>query len=483
MASGDTARLYHLLTSYASEREWTVPVEDPRVLQDFVAGDVTRRPAQCKAYPAGLPAVALPREWPPVAVPATAVLAGRPDAPAAAIDLPGLARLLHLSAGVVRVSQRPYGLHLFRAAGSAGARYPHELYVSARGVDGLEDGVYWYDPLGHALLRVGPAAGGEATSLVVTGVPWRTGWRYAERGLRHIYWDSGTMLSQTLALAESAGLGPRLWTRFPDAGVSRLVGADGVHEFPVAVVGLGTGEPAIAPGGDAAAGAVDAAPFEFPLVTDTRRAGDGHHLGEPWPQGAALDGEPPASADLDAVILRRGSTRLLDPAATIARDVFEWSLAAALRGSRVPHFIAVHAVDGLEPGMYQWPDLARPRRAGGLREELFRVCLDQELGRDASFVAIGAVDAGEFDDRGYLEAQLDSGMVEGRLHLAAFALGLGATGMTFLDSEIPALLGEPLAGLLFTCVGVPTYRNRAGGAPGAPNEILPPNMIRPTPRS
>jgi hypothetical protein len=45
--------------------------------------------------------------------------------------------------------------------------------------------------------------------------------------------------------------------------------------------------------------------------------------------------------------------------------------------------------------------------------------------------------------------------------------------MTFLDSEIPALLGEPLAGLLLTCVGVPTYRHRPGGPPGSPVRMRP----------
>ena len=69
------------------------------------------------------------------------------------------------------------------------------------------------------LVQVGPPAGGEATTLIVTGVPWRTGWKYAERGFRHVYWDAGTMLAQTLALADSAGFQPRLWTRFADAEV------------------------------------------------------------------------------------------------------------------------------------------------------------------------------------------------------------------------------------------------------------------------
>ena len=45
--------------------------------------------------------------------------------------------------------------------------------------------------------------------------------------------------------------------------------------------------------------------------------------------------------------------------------------------------------------------------------------------------------------------------------------------MTFLDSEIPALLGLPLAGLLFTCLGRPSYRHRSGGLPGTPVKMRP----------
>jgi nitroreductase len=471
------ARLYHRLTSYERGREWTTPLDDPRIVGDFVPNDFARWPAPCKVYPDGLPVTELPRNWPAIATPATAVLAGR-SADASPLDLPALARLLFLSAGVVRVAERKdRPTLLFRAAGSAGGRFPLELYVSARSLDGLADGVHWYDPVGHALRRIGPPAAGEATSLIATGVPWRTGWRYAERGFRHIYWDAGTMLAQALALAESAGLHPRLWTRFDDAGVTRLVGADGVHEFPVALVALGEGEPAAQPSADAAQGAVDRAPLEFPLVTATQHAGDQDHLGEPWPTPPPLDAEPPASKPVDDVIRQRGSTRLMDPEVTVAEDVFDFSLAACLRGTRVPHFVAVHAVEERDPGLYRWPDLENPLRRGNLREELYRACYDQGLGADAAFVVMAAIDLDDLDDRGYREAQLDAGIVEGRLHLAAYALGIGASGMTFLDSEIEALLGEPLAALLFTCVGVPAYRNKSGGRPGEPASV-----VVPTPR-
>jgi hypothetical protein len=112
-------------------------------------------------------------------------------------------------------------------------------------------------------------------------------------------------------------------------------------------------------------------------------------------------------------------------------------------------------------------------RSGDLRAELFRVCGQQELGCDAAFVVIAATDAERIGDRGYRAAQLEAGFVDGRLHLAATALRLAATGLTFLDSEIPTLLREPLAGLLLTGVGTSAYRHRPGGPPGSPTTMRP----------
>jgi len=461
----------HRLTSYEPGREWDQPIDDPRVLQDLSTNDVERLPWFYKRYEGSLPRIELPRELPATTAPAVAVLAGIADVAPAELELAQLSRLLHLSYGVVRMVERPYATWLFRAAGSAGARSPLELYVAAPEGSALPAGVHWYHPEDHALVLVGPAPRGDAPAIVVTGVPWRTGWRYRERGYRHTYWDAGTMLSQLLAAAGSAGLTASLYSRFPDRAVSQLVGADGVDEWPVAVVSLGEGDPALEAGGPAATGAVDADPVEFPLATEAQRAGDLDVLGEPWFPGDPVDVQEKGTAPVERVVLARSSQRRMDAGSSLSRRVAVSILDAALRGVTLPHFVVVNAVDGTEPGVHRWPDLCAPVRAGELRKELYRICLDQGLPRDAAFVVIGTADVGELDEREYREAQLAAGLVEGRLHLAAYALGAGASGMTFLDSEIADFLGEPLDALLFTCVGVPEYRPKAGGLPGAPVEF------------
>jgi hypothetical protein len=465
------AGLLHRLTSYHPGREWDAPDDDPRLRHDLVPNDPRTLPPPVKRYAADLPAMALPRDLPRPGLSATAVLAGAtgPDRP---LDAAHLGRVLFLGAGVVRTAERAGRPVLFRAAGSAGARFPLELYASTRGVAGVPDGVHWYDPVGHALVSVGPPAGGDATTLVVTGVPWRTGWRYAERGWRHLYWDAGTLLAHLTAAAASAGLCPRLRTLFPDASVRDLVGADGVHEYPLALLSFGDASPAVGASGPANRGTLPA--VEFPLCTQAQRAGERDALGAPWPSPPVL-ADVPDSPPLDEVVRRRGSQRRMDRTATVPRRLLEWPPRAALGGVDVAHWVVAHGVDGTPPGVYRWPDLDQPRRGGALRDELGRICLDQSLAADAAYVVIAATRAAGLDDRTYRDAQLAAGLVEGRLHLAAYALGATASGMTFLDSEVPALLGEPddLVTLLFTCVGVGGYASRPGGGPGAPVAVRP----------
>jgi hypothetical protein len=266
-----------------------------------------------------------------------------------------------------------------------------------------------------------------------------------------------------------------LFTGFPDGAVSELVGADGIDEFPVAVIGLGDAEPALHAQSAATPGGFEDDAIEFPLVTAAQHSGDLDQLGDEIPRGAPVTAAP-ASATLDEIILRRGSTRLLDPQRSLPRATATACMQAAMRGIDVPHWLVVHAVDDVAPGLYRWPDLDNPVRTGNLREQAYEVALEQRLAGDAAFVAISAIDLAGVDDRHYREVQLLSGIVEGRLHLMAYALDAGASGMTFQDADIAEFLGVDVACLLWTCVGVPEYASRPGGLPGAPVTI---RMVNP----
>lgn len=58
------AGLLHRLTSYVPDREWDVPVDDPRVRHDLVPNDPDTLPPPVKTYPNDLEVLILPQELP-----------------------------------------------------------------------------------------------------------------------------------------------------------------------------------------------------------------------------------------------------------------------------------------------------------------------------------------------------------------------------------------------------------------------------------
>lgn len=477
MNGPEAAVAFHLLTRHGS------PVDRSRLV-DFRPLDPSNRPAPFKRY-RGLETRSLPRDI-------------RPGEPGT-VDEAELGRLLFLAAGVSRVSDSPVFEErtYFRTTMSAGNLHPVELYVVCGAVGDVPAGVHHYDPLGHALtqLRTGEFDG---LAVILTGIPWRTAWKYGERGYRHLYWDSGGITANLLAVTEADGLPARVFAGFDDDQLARLVGVDGATELPLAVVTIGA---------DAAPDwsvdtplsleteAISPSPIDFPIIEATQRAGLVDDVDE-WRAVAANLGEPsrserpegPASEAIgEDVILRRGSTRIMrhDPA---PRELLEWGMATATRPvpadfvaegrTLLQHFLSVHGIEGVEPGAYRW----RPERGelevvhlGDYRAEAELLCLRQPLGGDSAFTAFHCADLesvlGALGTRGYRVAQFEAGIAAGRLSLAAFALGFGATGLTFFDEAVSKFFGTTASCMLVTSVGVPAYRNTPGGPPGAAAEL------------
>jgi SagB-type dehydrogenase family enzyme len=103
----------------------------------------------------------------------------------------------------------------------------------------------------------------------------------------------------------------------------------------------------------------------------------------------------------------------------------------------------VNSVNGLESGAYAYHRETKGLeliRAGRFRPEAGQLALNQDLGADASvnvYFMTSLRDVLErFGNRGYRAAQLEAAIMAGRMYLAAYALGLGATGLTFFDDDV-----------------------------------------------
>ncbi len=146
------------------------------------------------------------------------------------------------------------GDRTLRAAPSAGATYPFEVYVFANRVEGLEPGIYHYLPHGHELEIVRKGRFGEALSeaclgqgmpaeaactLVFCAVPERTTRVYGDRGLMYMYMEAGHISENVYLQCASLGLGVVAVGAFEESEVNALIGLDGREETTVYINCMG----------------------------------------------------------------------------------------------------------------------------------------------------------------------------------------------------------------------------------------------------
>ena len=141
-------------------------------------------------------------------------------------------------------------------------------------------------------------------------------------------------------------------------------------------------------------------------------------------------------------------------------------------------YVIVNAVEGVPSGAYDYRRDAQQLellRLGDFRNTAGFLCLDQALARDASAVLFYLADLPRirhaFGERGDRLAELEAGLRAGRAYLAAYAVGRGATGLTFYDDEVSRFFSPHADGrapLLGVAVGVPARRHVPGESRNRP---------------
>jgi SagB-type dehydrogenase family enzyme len=462
--------------------------------------DWANQPRPFKIYPS-IERVPLPRDVPQTGVAALEAISERvlsdsgdavPDL--AVPDLQDLARILFFSAGITKQRKYAGGEIYFRAAACTGALYEIELYVITGELKGLDAGVYHFNPadMSLGLLRRGDFRGNLAratamelavlsapTTIVCTGTYWRNAWKYQARTYRHFGWDNGTLLANMLAVTAASGLPAEIVLGFVDDEVNGLLDLDTRQEVSFCLVPIGRTPSGSLPGPtdtptlDLETVPVSQREVEYPIMLEMHRASSLASAEEvaQWRarrKQAAVSSSAAAGEEIrlrplrheeqpkdtiEQVILRRGSTRTFDPAATMTIAQLSTILDCATRGLRADFlepgtqlndvYLIAHAVEGLAAGAYFFrreSGTLEPLKRGNFRVEAYRLGLEQHLPADACVDVFFLADLNHileaYGNRGYRCVQLEAGAIGGKMYLATYALRLGASGLTFFDDEV-----------------------------------------------
>ncbi|HKU28323.1 MAG TPA: SagB family peptide dehydrogenase [Candidatus Sulfotelmatobacter sp.] len=459
--------------------------------------DWKNKPLLFKIYPT-LEVTRLPRDFRETGVPALSAIAsaGISSQKQAVPDLETLAQVLYFSAGVTRSKKYEQGEIFFRAAACTGALYEIELYVVCKELKSstgpaLPAGLYHFGAAEFGLrqLRSGdfrqavvqatasePAVTHAPVIIICAAVYWRNAWKYRSRTYRHFGWDNGTILANLLAITSALNLPAQIVAGFVDAHLNRLLGLDPNREVAFSVIPVGR-EEVTAPT------AQEIPVFDLPTVSYSpeevdypamRKMHDASSLDSeaevlPWRGKTPSEvlPEPTVSArrlqllddsrvpqdTIEQVIARRGSTRqfardpITQPQLSLILDRASRGIPADFLepfGSHLNQlYLIVNSVVGLDAGayVYHWEKRSLELlKQGDFRQKAGYLGLEQQLPADAAvdvfFVADLKKIAERYGNRGYRAVQLEAGIIGGKLYLAAYAQGLGATGLTFYDDDV-----------------------------------------------
>jgi SagB-type dehydrogenase family enzyme len=503
-----TAVVYHELTKYSEQELMQNPRQidwstKPPVYKDLVSD----RKVDLARF---LPFARNP--FTGAAIKATPVKAGDP------IGLPQISRLLYFTYGITAVMKSPQEAHALRAAPSAGALYPAEIYVATRGIDGIVDGVHDYQVRDHSLITLWDgdfwsefqrcSYGHEAIErtnvlVIFSAVFFRSSWRYEERAYRRILLDTGHALGNLECYAPHEYLLVYPISGFCDAALNSLLFLDPQDEGVLMVCavtrdedleGVSVRKSSVYPSG------VVGTPVRTPRDGLLQRLHEASSIPgtEVFAEGKVPDDGPLEALhrDLPAITLERAAFDPPVPETILIRrstrafsgdalkkqqlaNILAYSYEVAVPDSNasdkglprvfdpslIETYVIVQAIESIDPGIYYYAPRSRALRCvrkGQFRDQSHHFCLGQELGLSASAVVVHVSDLPraleKYGERAYRYLHLDAGHLGQRMNLSAIALGAGASGIGgFFDDEVNALLGIDRERIVVyvTCLGKP----------------------------
>ena len=419
-----------------------------------------------------------------------------PQDPPPVFDLALLSKIFFLTCTFTAQSRHGGDLNYYRSTASAGALYPNEIYLTACDIQGLEEGLYHYSlknrglsplrkgnlssPVRDAVRNPGPKS--VIASFWITGIFFRSAWKYRARAFRYALLDAGHVLQNLIFALKGFRFAFDVSYDFDDEKTAHLIGIDGRREACLAAVHIWGNQPAKRKSSAQLerlaedyieTSRVSAQEVVYPEIEEAYLSG----------KKASKPVEPvstrPKTFGLNPTVwsrlnLGRPVEKELSYGQTLLqrrsrRNFIRKSISDA-RFDRLLDFVSkasvqdrpkgleqaaslstgllLQDIDGLKSGIYLLdtsPKEIGLVSAGCYSDEMASACLGQEWLRNAAIQFVFLSDIEWLDNtlgpRGYRYAMLDAGRIGQAIYLGATALGLGCCGVgAFYDQEARQVL-------------------------------------------
>ncbi|MDQ4072926.1 MAG: SagB/ThcOx family dehydrogenase [Thermoproteota archaeon] len=364
-------------------------------------------------------------------------------------------------------------------------------------------------------------------AIVFTSYAWRNAWKYQSRSYRHWFWDAGVIAANLLAIATSLNLESTLAMGFMDDELNRLLALENEKEASVSIAAIDVGKGGHSNGNKPENypehfGKTKHIPELAKIKTCPMSRKEIHYpeiwkaynssklldpfevqhwikagLSETFEYVGSIDNadinkdihEQQVSqsqlhdplAGIGEVILKRGSTRRFSRS-PISFEILSSIIYNSTRGipldfkkdtdTLIDVYLIANDVSGLEKGSYFFnrrQNVFNRLQGNGSRNVSGYLCLGQSLFSDASVVIFLMTDLNKvlkfLGNRGYRASQFEAGVIAGKIYLAAYSNGIGASGSTFYDDAVQEFFSphaKDKETMIAIGIGVPSYKSKAG---------------------
>lgn len=437
------------------------------------------------------------------------------------IDLKILSQILFFSAGITRKVNFNNNVYYMRAASATGALYPIEIYLICQKIQNLDAGVYHFCPADFTLtqLRKGDfrsmlfiATGNNnkviqaPITLIFTSIAWRNSWKYQTRSYRHWFWDAGVILANFLALCNNNLLSSQIILGYHDEFVNRLLGLQNQKEAAIALATIESyykyNDSKQFNYNQLSTLKCETKPiskYEETIYPDIWKIHESSYLNSlieitnwtsmknkgNWNSCNKKKYDDVVNIiskyNIGDLILQRGSTRRFSKKPITITQLQNILYLASINipfdfitdeQSLIDIYFIANSVNNLQSGKYYYNKLENKieeLEKGDSRAVSGHLCLDQKLFSDASVVFFLLTNMDTIlkylGNRGYRAVQLEGGICAGKIYLAAYSQGLGASGSTFYDDEVTESFlphSNQKRTIISIGVGIPAYTAKPG---------------------